>query len=249
MNRRNFIYSCCCVMCASAPIAKVLGDGKPASPSFTGKGILPSRVSGITIPHTPITDGATELVASCSTVPLFNHVVRTYLFGASIGKKLGKVVDEEMLFLGCIMHDLGLTEKFIRDARFEIDGADAARSYLTDAGFPEAKAEVVWDAIALHASMEIPERKRPEIALVHLGAFMDGGMNAEIFPLSFYEEIFEAFPQNGNKAHFIELVAGVLRKKNHTAYLSFEKDIGLKKVENFPSLNFCDVKQKYPFSR
>ncbi len=73
------------------------------------------------------------------------------------------------------MHDLGLTEKFIKDARFELDGADAARQYLVDNKFPEEKAEVIWDAIALHATMELPERKRPEIALVHLGAFMDGG--------------------------------------------------------------------------
>ncbi|KAA8673712.1 hypothetical protein [Pantoea dispersa] len=74
-------------------------------------------------------------------------------------------------------------------------------------------------------------------------------MNANIFPLSFFEEVFEEFPQNGNKTHFIELVANVLRKKPHTAYLSFEKDIGVKMVEGFPTVNYCDIKPNYPFNR
>lgn len=249
MNRRDFISSYCCVLCASAPVFKTIGKSSPTLPMSKINGKLPATLAGITIPHTRFADGATELVASCSTAPLFNHVVRTYLFGASIGKKLGKIFDEEMLYLGCIMHDLGLTERFIKDARFELDGADAARQYLVDNNFSEEKADVIWDAISLHATMELPERKRPEIALVHLGAFMDGGMNANMFPMSFFEEIFERFPQNGNKAHFMELVANVLRKKPHTAYLSFEKDIGIKMVQGFPAINYCDIKPKYPFNR
>jgi len=249
MKRREFLYSCCCVMCASTSIVNAAGRATPAIALTKGKAILPASYAGITIPHSAIADGATALVAASSSVPLFNHVVRTYLFGASIGKKLGKVFDEEMLYLGCIMHDLGLTDNYIKEARFELDGADAAHHYLIENGFSETKAEVIWDAIALHASMEIPVRKRPEIALVHLGAFMDGGMNADMFPLSFFEEIFERYPQEGNKAHFIELVANVLTKKPHTAYLTFENDIGIRRVKDYHPLNYCDKKPAYPFNR
>ncbi|MGG6193282.1 hypothetical protein ACQV2B_04165 [Pantoea allii] len=102
---------------------------------------------------------------------------------------------------------------------------------------------------AVNLRMEIPVRKRPEIALVHLGAFMDGGMNADMFPLSFFEEIFERYPQEGNKAHFIELVANVLTKKPHTAYLTFENDIGIRRVKDYHPLNYCDKKPAYPFNR
>ena len=31
-------------------------------------------------------------------------------------------IDAEMLYLACILHDLGLTEKFQRDLPFEIQG-------------------------------------------------------------------------------------------------------------------------------
>jgi hypothetical protein len=40
-------------------------------------------------------------------------------------------------------------------------------------GLSEAKAEKVWEAIALHTSPELAERKGPEAALVQLGAACD----------------------------------------------------------------------------
>jgi hypothetical protein len=70
-----------------------------------------------------------------------------------------------------MMHDLGLTEKYMADARFEVDGADAAAKILRDHQYPEEKIDIAWQAIALHSTMEIPDRMLPEIALVHLGAF------------------------------------------------------------------------------
>ena len=73
-----------------------------------------------------------------------------------------------------MMHDLGLTERYMADARFEIDGADAAAGILGARDYPEAKIDIVWEAIALHASMEIAARRCPEVALVHIGTFMDG---------------------------------------------------------------------------
>ena len=63
-----------------------------------------------------------------------------------------------------MLHDLGLAEKFIRDDRFEIDGADAAAEFLARQGYSDKKIAVIWDAIALHATLHVPQRKQPEIA-------------------------------------------------------------------------------------
>lgn len=71
------------------------------------------------------------------------------------------------------MHDLGLTERFDAEQRFEVNGADAARAFVLEQGLSDEKAEIVWDAIALHTSIGIAIRKQPEIALVHLGATAD----------------------------------------------------------------------------
>ena len=40
--------------------------------------------------------------------------------------------------------------------RFEVDGANAARDFLRANGIDEGLAGVVWDAIALHTTPEIP---------------------------------------------------------------------------------------------
>ena len=80
-----------------------------------------------------------------------------------------------MLFVGCVLHDRGLVEKFIGEDRFEIDGADAAADFLSRQGYSDRKIAVVWDAIALHTTPGVPQRKQPEIALLQIGAGIDIG--------------------------------------------------------------------------
>jgi hypothetical protein len=45
------------------------------------------------------------------------------------------------------------------DKRFEVDGADAASRFLLANDYPKSKAEIVWDAIALHGRR--PASSRP----------------------------------------------------------------------------------------
>src|SRR5262245_65261029 len=79
--------------------------------------------------------------------------------------------------------DLGLTPEFRSTERFEVVGADAAAAFLKDEGVAAERREIVWDAIALHTSIGIASRKRPEIALDHVGAGVDVlGMGIDRFP-------------------------------------------------------------------
>ncbi len=80
-----------------------------------------------------------------------------------------------ILYFGAVFHDLGLTAKYrSRDNRFEIDSANAAVDFLRANDIDKATVGVVWDAIALHTTPEIPWHKRPEIALAA------GGVEAEV---------------------------------------------------------------------
>ena len=72
--------------------------------------------------------------------------------------------DGELFYLGAVFHDLGQTERFMGEQRFEVDGADAAAEFLQANGVPKESIEVVWDAVALHTSGGIVEpsvRKSP----------------------------------------------------------------------------------------
>jgi len=100
-----------------------------------------------------------------------------------------------MLYLACVLHDLGLTSRFEGDLPFEIQGAEAAQQFLSDHDVPREKVEVIWDGIALHASA-VSGFKQPEVALVGEGAGADvlGADPAEI-PRDKVEEVLKAFPR------------------------------------------------------
>ncbi|MER5351033.1 HD domain-containing protein [Kitasatospora sp. NPDC002551] len=130
---------------------------------------------------------------------LFHHSVRTYLYGRLLGEQRGlrpdHDYDDELLFLGCLLHDSGLSAEGNGDQRFELDGADLAVRFLREEGVASDRREVVWDAIALHMDREIAERKRPEIALVALGAGFDLGGGPNRLPPGYADRVHRAHPR------------------------------------------------------
>lgn len=229
MNRPHMI-GCACGCFLRSPTE--LGSG-PGAPSTSSGFTLPREIAGVRVPDTALAKTVATLVREASRPGLFNHVVRSYVFGTKAGEVMGLKFDAEQLFVAAIMHDLGLTEPYLADARFELDSADAAAKILRDNQYPESKIDLVWQAIALHSTREIPERMDPIIALVHLGAFMDGGFKAELLTRKDLGELLEALPRLDSQGGFIESLADVLRKKPHTAYLAFERDIAERTNPNF----------------
>src|SRR5258707_3356897 len=131
-------------------------------------------VAGIRIPDSKLAREATDLLREHGTPLLLAHSLRVYLFGAIRRRHRRLTVDHELLYFGAVFHDLELTAKYRSpDHRFEVDGANAARDFLRTNGIDESAAGVVWDAIALHTTPEIPWHKRPEIALVTGGGEAD----------------------------------------------------------------------------
>src|SRR5882672_6641628 len=131
-------------------------------------------IAGIKIPDSKMARDLTQLIRDTESDLLFHHSTRVYLFGALTGERKGLKFDPELLYVGAMFHDIGLTEKYRQSQlRFEVDGANAARDFLRSYGIPEASVEIVWDAIALHTTPGVPEHKRPEVALVTSGVEMD----------------------------------------------------------------------------
>ncbi|NGZ85192.1 HD domain-containing protein [Duganella aceris] len=107
-------------------------------------------IAGITIPDSPIARQAGALARSVSNDVLYNHVMRCYFFGMLFAKQEGTPVDEELMFLSAVLHDLGLTDHAPGPHRFEIEGALVAREFLVGKGVSAERAQSVWDNIALH---------------------------------------------------------------------------------------------------
>ena len=133
----------------------------------------------ITLPSTVLAADALELVLRTESPAIANHSVRSYLFARllapHIGLAAGRDFDEELLFLSCVLHDVGLSTLGKRNTRFEVDGADRAAEFLSGQGVEADRVDAVWEAIALHNSFAIAERRGALSSLTYQGVAIDFG--------------------------------------------------------------------------
>ena len=139
----------------------------------TSKGST-NTIAGIQLPDTPLVHDVTDYIRAQENDLLFDHSRRVFFFGALQGLGRGLQPDLELLYVGAMFHDIGLTEPYrSSNLRFEVDGANAARDFLLQHGVDEADARKVWLSIALHTTPGVPEFLDSEIALVTAGVETD----------------------------------------------------------------------------
>lgn len=156
--------------------------------------------------------------------------------------------DRELVYLASLLHDLGLSEAHTADKRFEVDGADAASKFLVANDYPKSKIGIVWDAIALHSTAEIPERREPEVALVHFGAHVDVmGLRIDEISPDLIADTLALYPRLGFKKAFTEALAEIARKKPYTAVGTGLADIGRRLVHGLEVPNVSDIIFAAPF--
>jgi HD superfamily phosphodiesterase len=133
-----------------------------------------ANIAGIELPDTPLVRDTTDFVRAHENDLLFDHSRRVFFFGALQGLRRGLQPNLELLYVGAMFHDVGLTERYRSSSlRFEVDSANAARDFLLQHGVDEADARKVWLSIALHTTPGVPEFLEPEIALVTAGVETD----------------------------------------------------------------------------
>ncbi|MEV8296858.1 HD domain-containing protein [Streptomyces rochei] len=135
---------------------------------------MAEQIAGIEIPDSAPAREATDLIRDTTPPLIFHHSRRVYLFGSLQAAALGIRPDPELLYIAALFHDTGLVPTYRGDdQRFEMDGADQARAFLLAHGIPEADADTVWTAVALHTTPEVPYRMAPEIAATTAGVETD----------------------------------------------------------------------------
>lgn len=193
---------------------------------------MSETIAGITIPDTQLVREATDLVRSATDELLFNHSRRVFLFGSLQGRRLGLHPDPELLYVGAMFHDLGLTDAFGSGSdaegalRFEIDGAHAAKRFLAEHGLSDADAETVWLAIALHTTPGVPEHLAPEIALVTAGVETDVlGIGHRDLDAALVAEVTAAHPRPDFKRRILQAFADGNIHRPHTTFGNVNADV------------------------
>jgi len=205
--------------------------------------------AGIKVPDTALVRDAIDLSRGLLEPFLFNHVMRSWLFGILLSEAAEVAPDAELLAVAAILHDLGLTERYTAENRFEVDGANAAREFMKDRGISAEQTQVVWDAIALHTTPTLALHKEPEVVMTHSGIAVDVlGAGLDRIPQEKQRAILTAFPRLAFKDEFKGCLCDVVRQKPMMAIDNILRDFGIRYVEGFTPPNFADLVAGAPFS-
>jgi hypothetical protein len=200
-------------------------------------------IAGIDIPDTKIVREATDLARIATDDLLYHHSLRVFLFGSLHGRRLGLQVDPELLYVGAMFHDLGLTPLYRReDQRFELDGADEARRFLQAHGVAEESVRKVWEAIALHTTPEVPWRLEPEIALVTAGVETDVlGIGYHYLNEQDILAVVEAHPRPGFKKAIVDAFAEGFKDRPDSTFGTVNGDVLEHRVPGYRHIDFVEV--------
>jgi HD domain len=128
-------------------------------------------------PDSQLAGEAEERVRELSSPVLYGHCLRTWAFAALFAQRDHIEHDEELLYLACLLHDLGLTEKHWGAEQkakcFAVEGARAAHGLLHEHGAGEEGARGVAEAISLHLNITVPARLGAEAHLLSKGVSLD----------------------------------------------------------------------------
>ena len=115
--------------------------------------------------------------------------------------------------VSAVLHDLGLTDRYTAEDRFEVDSANAARAFLKDRGISTQQTQVVWDAIALHTTPSIALHKEPEVSATHSGIAVDViGVGLDRIPQDKLRAVLSEFPRLALKDQFQACLCNVVRR-------------------------------------
>lgn len=101
-------------------------------------------------PDSALARAAEEACAEQSPA-VAGHSHRTWMFGSALAALDGVELDPELFYLGALLHDFGI-EQAVAGEDFTLRSAERAISCGTAAGLNAAQADLVADAITVHAT-------------------------------------------------------------------------------------------------
>jgi hypothetical protein len=205
-------------------------------------------IAGVGVADTPLIAAAIEYTQRLSEPYLFNHAMRSWLFAEAIGRIRGIDYDREVVAIGTILHDIGLTASVSGPNRFEVNGANAAVSFIRSAGFSDRRAQLIWDLVALNSTPSLALHKESEVAVGTMGIGADyGGFGLDAIPAGDVAGIVSAFPRLKMKEKFAETCCQLVTTRPETSYDNFLRDFGQRFVPDYKAVSAVDLLINAPF--
>lgn len=212
---------------------------------------LPAEVAGIRIPDTDLARRAAAFSRRSCPDFLFNHSMRTFLFGAAFVARHKVTFDAEAAFVAAALHDIGLVPAFATpENTFEVDGANAAESFARSQGARASEGNAVWSAIAMHTlRQQFIARQPGEVLVVSSGAGTDfAGPDRDQIDQARINEIVAAFPRLQFKSRFLAMLTDHCRRKPESQRATWLESFCHSTVPQAPVSSIANALAQAPFA-
>lgn len=167
------------------------------------------------VPRTPACIGAQEVAEKYCSVALLNHCLRSYVWAAAYGSREGVPYDPELLFVGSLLHDIGLVPEFdSHSVGFDDASGHVAYVFATGAGWDEARRTRLVDVVLSHMWEVVDVDVLPEGFLLERSTSMDiSGRYMDDFTAEFKAEVLHHFPRAGIAEEFLACFRDQVERK------------------------------------
>jgi hypothetical protein len=181
------------------------------------------RLAEIRVPDTAAALEAERLARAESSPTLYGHALRSYFFAALLAAGDGMDYDQELLYVGCVLHDIGLTPRFDDPVRaFEHVSADVCAELVERHGWELPRRYRLHRAVVLHMAPTLPPAEDAEVLLLEAGVACDvtGARSREVSGRA-VQELLARYPRAGFKREFPQLLRSEAARKplSHAALL------------------------------
>jgi HD domain len=174
-------------------------------------------VAGVRIPDSRAAIEAEQLCREESPPMLYAHALRSYFFAWLLGKRDGLRFDEELLYVGCVLHDIGLTSAHEDPVRsFEYVSADVAAELAERHRWELTRRYTLHRAVVLHMALSIMPTELPEVLLLEAGVACDvTGRRIDEISNRALREVVGRYSRADFKRGFAALLDSEARRKPH----------------------------------
>lgn len=189
-------------------------------------------------PESALADHVRALLDGCDP-EVVAHSERSYQFASAFAAADGVELDGEVLYLGTILHDVGLSPVVTGTERFEVRGANAARELLLEHGMNPERTANVWDVIAMHASTPLARHKSPETRYANRGIALDvRGAGHDALPPEFVRAVLDRWPRDRFPTAFEAILADEVRANPDSVRMSWLESVAAAHIPGFQPTDF-----------
>jgi hypothetical protein len=181
------------------------------------------QLADVRVPDSAAAAEAERLARAESSPMLYGHALRSYFFAALLAARDGIDYDQELLYVGCVLHDIGLTPRFADPIRpFEHVSADTCAELAERHDWALPRRYRLHRAVVLHMAPTLPPAEEAEVLLLEAGVACDvtGARSREVNARAI-DGLLARYPRAGFKREFTQLLRSEAARKplTHAALL------------------------------